>query len=327
MDTKELIQRCKEISLNGETRGKVTFKGNMKLKGEKIVVGCLMGKVLQNREVNLEGLRSAMSQVWRTVREVRIEELGDNIFMFKFAIETNKKRILTGGPWHFNRALMVLIEPTGLGEETIKEFGKDIGKVEEVDTNAKGECIGKYARLRVSVDVTESLVKILSLEPDEVEKEVVEMVNMEKEDADGLNGVEAGFRNCQEKAAKSWCTQLPLRLKQKNEATKTKKKRKWKLQARAIETTPADVERVKSFKRLNRELNWGSPNTKRKRICSELQTISCSPEAKGKRELEMQQTREVEMTVINTEELTVEAGRSPADNHEDCILECSGDGE
>ena len=39
-------------------------------------------------------------------------------------------------------------------------------------------------------------------------------------DADGLNGVEAGFRNCQEKAAKSWCTQLPLRLKQKNEAVK-----------------------------------------------------------------------------------------------------------
>lgn len=68
-----------------------------------------------------------------------------------------------------------------MNEETIKEFGKDIGKVEEVDTNAKGECIGKYARLRVSVDVTESLVKILSLEPDEVEKEVVEMVNMEKE--------------------------------------------------------------------------------------------------------------------------------------------------
>ena len=98
MDIEELIQKCKGILLNGETRGKVTFKGNMKLKGEKIIVGCLMGKVLQNREVNLEGLRSARSQMWRTVREVRIEELGDNIFMFKFATEADKKRILTGGP-------------------------------------------------------------------------------------------------------------------------------------------------------------------------------------------------------------------------------------
>lgn len=64
MDTEELIRRCKEISLSGETRGKVSFKGNLRLKGEKIVAGCLIGKVLHNREVNLEGLRLAMSQVW-----------------------------------------------------------------------------------------------------------------------------------------------------------------------------------------------------------------------------------------------------------------------
>ena len=146
-----------------------------------------------------------MSQVWRTVREVRIEELGDNIFMFKFATEADKKRILTGGPWHFDRVIMVLIEPTSLGEvtkqsfshasfwvqihnipimcmneETIREFGKEIGKVEEVGTNAEGECIRKYARLRVSVDVTKPLVKILSLEPEEDEK-VVEIGDMEKE--------------------------------------------------------------------------------------------------------------------------------------------------
>ncbi|KAL9416919.1 hypothetical protein AB3S75_039994 [Citrus x aurantiifolia] len=205
MDTQELIRRCKGISLNGETRGKVTFRGNMKLKGEKFVAGCLMGKVLQNREANLEGLRSAISQAWRIVREVRIEELGDNIFMFKFATEADKKRILTGGPWHFNRTLMVLVEPTGLGEvtkqsfshasfwvqihnvpimcmnkETIREFGREIGKVEEVGTNADGECIGKYARLRVSVNVTKPLVKILTLETEEDEKGV-EIVDMEKE--------------------------------------------------------------------------------------------------------------------------------------------------
>ena len=125
--------------------------------------------------------------------------------MFKFATELDKKRILTRGPRHFNRALMVLIEPTDLSEvtkqsfshasfwvqihnvpimcmneETIREFGKEIGKVEEVGTDAAGECIGEYARLRVSVDITKPLVKILSLEPEEAEKGV-EMVDMEKE--------------------------------------------------------------------------------------------------------------------------------------------------
>lgn len=202
MDTEKLIRRCKEISLSGKTRGKVSFKGNLRLKGEKIVAGCLMGKVLHNKKVNLEGLRLAMSQVWRTVREVRIEELGDNIFMFKFATEADKRRILAGGPWHFNRALMVLIEPTSIreltklsfshvsfwiqihnvpimcmNEETIRDFGKEIGKVEEVGTNAAGECIGKYARLRVPVDVTKPLVKVLSLEPEEDGEEGVDMEN------------------------------------------------------------------------------------------------------------------------------------------------------
>ena len=75
-----------------------------------------------------------------------------------------------------------------MNEETIKEFEKDIGKVEEMDTNARRECIGKYTRLRVSVDVTESLVKILSLKPEEVEKEVVEIVDMEKKGFEAEQG-------------------------------------------------------------------------------------------------------------------------------------------
>lgn len=75
--------------------------------------------------------------------------------------------------WHFNRALMVLIEPTGIGEltkhsfshvsfsvqihnvpimcmneETIRDFGNEIGKVEEVGTNAAGECIGKVCKAK-----------------------------------------------------------------------------------------------------------------------------------------------------------------------------------
>ena len=37
-------------------------------------------------------------------------------------------------------------------------------------TNAAGECIGKYSRVRVSVDVTKPLVKILHLELEEAEK-------------------------------------------------------------------------------------------------------------------------------------------------------------
>lgn len=54
MDTEELIKKCKAISLNEETRGKVTLKGKMKEMGEKIRAGCLVGKVLLNRAIKKE---------------------------------------------------------------------------------------------------------------------------------------------------------------------------------------------------------------------------------------------------------------------------------
>ncbi|KAL9425867.1 hypothetical protein AB3S75_032771 [Citrus x aurantiifolia] len=192
MDTDELIRRCQEISLEGEKRGKVSLKSKMKMIGQKMVDGCLLGNVLLAREINIVGLKAALQQVWRTLREVQIEEMRDNIFLFKFGTETDKRNILAGGPWHFDRALIVLVEPRGIGEinkqvfthasfwiqkhnvpilcmneETIKEIGGEIGTVEEVGTNASGECFGKYARLRISIDITKPLIKILELNDEE----------------------------------------------------------------------------------------------------------------------------------------------------------------
>lgn len=70
----------------------------MRAKGEKIDVGCLIGKVLHTREVSIEGLKIAMHMVCKTSREVKIEKLGDNIFMFKFGTEVDKKSIMMGSP-------------------------------------------------------------------------------------------------------------------------------------------------------------------------------------------------------------------------------------
>lgn len=44
--------------------------------------------------------------------------MGDNIFLFKFGSDEEKKNVLMG-PWHFDRALLVLTEPSGIGD--IKE--------------------------------------------------------------------------------------------------------------------------------------------------------------------------------------------------------------
>ena len=116
MEIEELIKRYIAIRLSDEEEGRVTFMSNMKAKGERIVAGCLIGKVLNTRGVNSKGLKMTMQRVWKTSREVKIESLGDNVFMFKFGSEADKRSIMAGGPWHFDRALMVLTEPVGIGD-------------------------------------------------------------------------------------------------------------------------------------------------------------------------------------------------------------------
>ncbi|KAH9781102.1 CCHC-type domain-containing protein [Citrus sinensis] len=172
----------------------------MKAKGEKIVEGCLIGKVLNRRGVSFEGLKFAMQKVWQTSREVKIESLGDNVFMFKFGTESDKRSIMMGGPCHFDRALIVLTEPVGIGDvkkqnfshtsfwvqihdvpimcmskEMAVELGEVIGKVEEVDTDAAGECFGQFLRMRISVDITKPLKKLIELEQEGEEEEDIPM--------------------------------------------------------------------------------------------------------------------------------------------------------
>lgn len=90
--------------------------GRMKKTGEKIVANCLVGKGMLIRGVNREGLKAAMQHAWRTVKEVKVESMGENILLFRFATEEERKRVLMGGPWHFDRALLVLGEPIGIGD-------------------------------------------------------------------------------------------------------------------------------------------------------------------------------------------------------------------
>lgn len=115
MDTEELIRKCKALSIREEEKNRVTLEVKMKEKREKVLAGCLMGKILLPRGVHKEGFKIALQQVWRTIKEVKIESLGSNIFMFKFAEEVDKRRVMSRGSWHFDRALIVLTEPKGIG--------------------------------------------------------------------------------------------------------------------------------------------------------------------------------------------------------------------
>lgn len=55
----------------------------------------------------MEEITIALLQVWRTTKEVKIECLRNNIFLFKFGLEADKQKVMVGGPWQLDKALNV----------------------------------------------------------------------------------------------------------------------------------------------------------------------------------------------------------------------------
>lgn len=96
MNTEELIRKWEDITLRLEKDNMINFKERMKVNGKKLVAHYLVEKLLQTRSVHREGLVAAMQQAWRTTKEIKVKILGDNVFIFKFASESEKKRILYG---------------------------------------------------------------------------------------------------------------------------------------------------------------------------------------------------------------------------------------
>lgn len=150
---------------------------------------CIVSKILTTKPVNREGFIQNMTSIWHTKGEKCIESLGDNCFIFHFNWEEDKRRILIRGPWHYDNALIVMEEPRGLGvlpdlkfdkstfwvqfhnipivcmtKETALFLGKKVGKVKEIDLGKNGDCLRKFIRGRVEVDVSKPLERGIFLD-------------------------------------------------------------------------------------------------------------------------------------------------------------------
>ena len=92
MDTVELIRKCQVVVLKENEEDIINFIGRMKIKGGEMAANCLVGKVLLSQSINIEALKAVIQQAWKTIKEVKIESMGDNILLFKFASEKEKKK-------------------------------------------------------------------------------------------------------------------------------------------------------------------------------------------------------------------------------------------
>jgi hypothetical protein len=157
-----------------ESLEEVTIKGKY----------CLVGKLLVERIVGKESIRSAMVKGWKPTGSVSFKVLGDNLFLIEFKYEEDKLRVLEGRPWFFEDNLFSVAEFDGLspgnelsfdeetfwirmfelplacmGREMGYKLGSTVGVVEEVDTNEEGIGWGKFLRVRLRINITKPLAR------------------------------------------------------------------------------------------------------------------------------------------------------------------------
>jgi hypothetical protein len=143
---------------------------------------CLVGKVWADKLVNKEAFQSVMSNVWRTAGGVKFKDLKDNIWLFEFTDQVDKKRVMEGRPWSFDRQIIVLNEFDGSIPPSQLEFnhspiwiqvhdmplicmnksvgtkiGNSLGELVDIDVAGDGMGWGSYLRLRVVIDLMKPL--------------------------------------------------------------------------------------------------------------------------------------------------------------------------
>jgi hypothetical protein len=137
---------------------------------------CAVGKLLADRTVGKEVLKTPMVRAWQPTGWVSFKTLGPNLFLIELT------RILEGRPWKFDSDLFSVADfdgrtlPSGLefekaafwvrmygmplacmSREMGQRIGASMGKVEEVDVDEVGVGWGEFLWVRIVLDLTKPL--------------------------------------------------------------------------------------------------------------------------------------------------------------------------
>ena len=144
----------------------------------------IVAKFFTKRRVNLGAVANTLKSAWRTDLSFEVRDLGENKAVVLFEDETDMIRVLTNGPWSFDKYLLAVhklgeeeqiqnisfdmvsfwvqlhdIPARRMTKETGERIGKTLGEIEEVDIPETANLLGKYIRVRVKVDTTQPLCR------------------------------------------------------------------------------------------------------------------------------------------------------------------------
>ncbi|CAH9125514.1 unnamed protein product [Cuscuta epithymum] len=70
----------------------------------------VVGAVLTDRRIKFQIFKNLMASLWRPGKGVSIKEIHKKKYLFTFDHSVDMKRVLDGGPWSFEKNLLILKE-------------------------------------------------------------------------------------------------------------------------------------------------------------------------------------------------------------------------
>lgn len=142
----------------------------------------LIGRFLTEKNINYNAMQNVMAGLWRPKEGMEVYDMGGMRYSFVFFHTLDMQKVLDGGPWSFEQAMLVLHQvkkgedplivplnqidmwvqiydiPRGfLSENILKSVGSSIGTYIKTDPSTFVGGWKQYVRIRVSLNITKPL--------------------------------------------------------------------------------------------------------------------------------------------------------------------------
>jgi len=160
---------------------------------------CLIGKLLSNKPIRFQAMRTRLGCLWQPDKQVDITRMDTNRFMFQFFSQGEMECIYQTGPWLFDNFMLVTRKvsfgenptvmpldkaeiwvqlhnlPFGFMTETIGFLiGNHVGRFVKYDFENNCGTWRKFMRIKVEIDVNEPLEQSWLFERESAEAVTVE---------------------------------------------------------------------------------------------------------------------------------------------------------
>ncbi|KAL5823058.1 hypothetical protein ACOSQ4_020958 [Xanthoceras sorbifolium] len=171
MDTEDVVRLCEKLTINEEGVLEARMDPKIHELGMQRISLSLVGKIIATRKVNKEAFKAIIPKIWLTVKEMGVESIAINTYIFIFKCVWDIKREAEGlGKLSdadfksFSIWIQLYNVPLAwLNKDAGYFLGGMVGIVKEVDTGESGKCASSFIRARVLVDVSKPLIRGLTV--------------------------------------------------------------------------------------------------------------------------------------------------------------------